>query len=327
MTGLQADVTELRMIAAHAPRYNRRSKFPDRQHWLKITVEAYPRLSLVREIRDDGATYFGPFARRQIADEVMLAIYDAFPIRQCTPRLPVRPTGHACALSGIGRCAAPCDGTTSITDYAELVEQVRSVLTEDARPACGAVRARMVRLVGEQRYEEAAMLRGRLESLLRTAARFHRVSSLAGCAEIVAARWSEPNWEIHVIRYGRLAGTGLAGPGQVPQAVARSVLTTAETVLPPLAPAPAATIEETTRIADWLEQPGCRIISIIGDWMWPLHGVVTHAEFVEHALGPPSPASWVFEHDQAMDRQQSLDAERRVNGAPAPALAAGSSLR
>ena len=114
-TGLQADVIELRMIAAHAPRYNRRSKFPDRQHWLKITVEPYPRLSLVREIRDDGATYFGPFARRQVADEVMMALYDAFPIRQCTPRLPIRPTGHACALAGMGRCAAPCDGTSSIT--------------------------------------------------------------------------------------------------------------------------------------------------------------------------------------------------------------------
>ncbi len=171
--------------------------------------------------------------------------------------------------------------------YGELVERVRSVLAEDARPACRAVRARLVRLVEQHRYEEAAVLRRRLESLLETAARFHRVSSLARCPEIVAARWAAPNWEIHIVRYGRLAGTGLARPGQVPQAVARTVLLTAETVSPPLAPAPAATIEETTRIADWLEQPGTRIIAITGDWAWPLHGVVTHAEFVEHALGGP----------------------------------------
>ena len=48
-TTLQADVIELRLIAAHAPRYNRRSKFPERLQWLKITEEAFPRLSMVRD--------------------------------------------------------------------------------------------------------------------------------------------------------------------------------------------------------------------------------------------------------------------------------------
>ena len=42
---------------------------------------------MVRAVRDDGATYFGPFPRRQSAEDVALAIYDGFPIRQCTPRL------------------------------------------------------------------------------------------------------------------------------------------------------------------------------------------------------------------------------------------------
>ena len=87
LTPLQADVTELRLIGSHAPRYNRRSKFPERTQWIKITDEAFPRLSMVRVVRDDGATYFGPFTRRQAAEDVMLAIYDGFPIRQCTPRL------------------------------------------------------------------------------------------------------------------------------------------------------------------------------------------------------------------------------------------------
>ena len=46
---LEAQVRELRLIAAHKPRYNRRSKFPERSVWLKLTVEAFPRLSIVRE--------------------------------------------------------------------------------------------------------------------------------------------------------------------------------------------------------------------------------------------------------------------------------------
>ena len=113
LTSLQADVTELRLIAAHAPRYNRRSKFPERVSWIKITDEAFPRLSVVRSVRDDGATYFGPFNRRQAAEDVVLAIYDGFPIRQCTPRLSVSTPTSACALAGMGRCCAPCDRTTT----------------------------------------------------------------------------------------------------------------------------------------------------------------------------------------------------------------------
>ena len=44
-TPLEAEVRELRLIAEHKPRYNRRSKFPERVTWVKLTVEAWPRLS------------------------------------------------------------------------------------------------------------------------------------------------------------------------------------------------------------------------------------------------------------------------------------------
>ena len=89
-----------------------------------------------------------------------------------------------------------------------------------------------------------------------------------------------------MIRYGRLAAAGLATPRDVPQVVARVVRATAETVAKPLDPLPAAGIEETERIAAWLEQPGSRIMEITGDWMWPLHAVLDHDGLVRHALAP-----------------------------------------
>jgi DNA polymerase III subunit epsilon len=285
LTQLQADVTELRLIGAHAPRYNRRSKFPERMQWIKITDEPFPRLSVVRVVRDDGATYFGPFSRRQSAEDVTLAIYDGFPIRQCTPRLSTTEPTSPCALAGMGRCAAPCDGTISRHGYSEIVEAVRAALSVDARPAVLGVQVRLRRLISQQRFEEAAVIRRRLETLTRTAARFHRIRSLAACAEIVAARRVDLNWEIHLVRYGRLAGAGLATPRDVPQAVARAVRATAETVPKPPDPLPAAGIEETERIADWLEQPGVRLIDITGNWMWPLHAVLDHEALVHYAIG------------------------------------------
>ena len=54
-TTLEAEVRELRLIAEHKPRYNRRSRHPERALWVKLTVEPFPRLSIVREVRDDGS--------------------------------------------------------------------------------------------------------------------------------------------------------------------------------------------------------------------------------------------------------------------------------
>ena len=45
---LEAGVRELRLLAAHAPPYNRRSKFPHRWWWVVLTDEPFPRFSAVR---------------------------------------------------------------------------------------------------------------------------------------------------------------------------------------------------------------------------------------------------------------------------------------
>ena len=58
-TPLEARIRELRLIAKHKPRYNRRSRHPEKVHWLKLTAEPWPRLSLVRKVAEDGADYLG----------------------------------------------------------------------------------------------------------------------------------------------------------------------------------------------------------------------------------------------------------------------------
>ena len=292
-TELEAEVLELRLIAAHSPRYNRRSKFPERQHWLKITTDPFPRLSIVKSVGADGATYFGPFSRRQVADDTMAALHDAFPIRQCTKRLSVRTPQAACMLGELGKCVAPCELKVDREEYGTLVDQVRESLVTDVRPVLAAVQPRLRALVMQLRYEEARTLVGRLRGFLAAAIRHHRLASLARCSQIVAARRIEApggrtrghTWQIHVIRYGRLAGAAIAHPGDVPQRVARDAVTTAETVLPAPGPAAPALVEETERIAAWLEQPGVRLIEIEGDWSWPLHIGVAEGQLSVLALG------------------------------------------
>ena len=54
-TPLEAAVRELRLIAEHKPRYNRRSRSPEKMHFLKLTREPWPRLSLVTRVLEDDA--------------------------------------------------------------------------------------------------------------------------------------------------------------------------------------------------------------------------------------------------------------------------------
>ena len=115
-TPLEAEVRELRLIAEHKPRYNRRSRFPEKVHFIKLTRETWPRLSLVRRVLDDDADYLGPFASRKTAEKCLAALHDTFPVRQCSDRLAREPSRAACVLAEMGRCLSPCDGSVDADD-------------------------------------------------------------------------------------------------------------------------------------------------------------------------------------------------------------------
>ena len=272
-TTLEAEVRELRLIALHKPHYNRRSRFPERMLWVKLTVEAFPRLSLVRQLRDDGATYLGPFASRRVAEQAVAAAHEAFRVRQCTPRLSPRRLTRACALAGMGRCGAPCEGTESVEDYAVHAEGVRLAMSTDPALLVSRVEARIETLSSAHRYEDAAAHRDRLASFLRTAARMQRLEGLSRCPEMVAAR-PRPDgaWEIVLVRRGRLAGTSVVPVGVDPKPWVDALVDTGEVVPPGLGPLPASSAEETECVLRWLDSPDVRLVRLEGDWVCPAHG-------------------------------------------------------
>jgi DNA polymerase III subunit epsilon len=186
---LEAEVRELRLIAAHSPPYNRRSKYPERVVWLKLTAEAYPRLSVVRALADDDAAYLGPFSSRRTAELAAAGVYDAVPLRQCTHKLSVRTPTPACALAELGRCPAPCEHEITVEEYAARAAlPFRTATSGDPRPIVDALMARIEVLSARQRYEEAAVVRSRLIALLRATVRMQRLGALTRLPELVAAR-------------------------------------------------------------------------------------------------------------------------------------------
>ncbi len=281
-TPLEAEVRELRLIAEHKPRYNRRSKFPERVSWVKLTVEPWPRLSLVKQVLDDGADYLGPFRSRASAEAAMAALHESFPIRQCSGRLPRRPSRSACVLAEMGRCLSPCDGTANEGDYIVTVDALRRSLDASPQAVTVAIRSRMDSLAVAERFEEATSHRNRMTSFVRAAARSQRLRALTGCAESVAARRDGlGRWEVHVVRHGRLAAAGVIPSGDNARDWTDHLRAGADTVLPGPGPAPAATTEESEKVLRWLEQPGVRLVTVDGTWSCPVDGAESQREFLD----------------------------------------------
>lgn len=273
-TPLEARVRELRLIAEHSPRYNRRSRAPERMPWVRLTSEPYPRLSVVREVRDEpGAAYLGPFSSVGAAQLAVEALHESFSVRRCTRRLPLvaTPGASACVLAELGRCGAPCTGSQGSDEYAAVVDPLRTAMTGDPTPVVAHVGDRIRTLVGQERFEEAAAERDRLTAYLRGATRAQRTAPLARCAELVAARRTEDRgWELALVRHGRLAGTARVDRHTDPRPVIATLQATGEHVERPVPPSGAAHPEETDLVLTWLEQPGVRLVEVSDEWSCPL---------------------------------------------------------
>lgn len=290
-TSLEAQVRELRLIAAHEPRYNRRSRRPGRRPWVKLTAEAYPRLSVVAQVREDGATYIGPFPGRPAAQLAVDALHEALPLRRCSQHIGPRTHGQSCALAEMGRCGAPCEKRLSQGAYAEVAASALAAMGGDARPVTKHLQARMAALAAQERYEEAALVRDRTLAWVRGAARAQRVAPLAEAPEIVAARRSPlGGWEVACIRHGRLAGTVVTPAGAEPTPHIKALQASAEVVAAPPGPAPATTSEETELILTWLERDDVRLVHLTGAWTSPAYGAVGGRTLLEGGLHRADPA-------------------------------------
>jgi DNA polymerase-3 subunit epsilon len=288
-TSLEAEVRELRLIKQHKPRYNRRSRHPERAGWLKLTVEPWPRLSLVRQLLDDAATYLGPFSSRRSAERALAALHEAFPIRQCTGRLPRESRRSACALAEMGRCLSPCDGSTDTKTYSAQVDALRAAIVGDPARVVHVLGAKMARLALEHRFEDASVQRDRLTAFVRAASRTQRIEALTSCPELVAAcRDGVGAWQVHVVRHGRLAAAGVIPAGVHAGEWVRTLRAGAETVTRGPGPIPAATAEETECILRWLETPGVRLVHVDGEWACPLGGAESH----RHRLDEAEESTW-----------------------------------
>ncbi|WP_085915004.1 MULTISPECIES: DEDD exonuclease domain-containing protein [Pseudonocardia] len=268
---LEASVRELRLIAAHRPRYNRRSRNPGRAWWVVPTAEAFPRLSVVATPRP-GA--LGPFTSQRSATAVLDAALDAVPLRRCTIRIPARnPTATPCALHELGRCAAPCAGLQPAEEYRPAVQTWHDLVDGRDDAPLRALAAEVETRSAAGLYEAAGRARDRLADLAAGIDRAGTLSALAQLDEVVGARPDGAGgWELAVVRHGRLAAAGNAPRGVRPMPEIESLRRSAQTVLPEPGPLRGAHAEEVRLLHRWLTGGGTRLVRSDPPWAEPAHG-------------------------------------------------------
>ncbi|WP_018685727.1 DEDD exonuclease domain-containing protein [Actinokineospora enzanensis] len=279
---LEAEVRELRLLAAHKPMYNRRSKNPRHAWWVVLTDEPFPRLSMVRRPRE-GA--LGPFRSRGHAEEAMNALQDGAGIRPCALRIPAQGASHTpCALAELERCAAPCAGRQTVEEYRPAVDAVDALVGGRSLLPLDRLERKLTELSTAERFEQAGTDRDRLRTLIRALDRGQRLSALAMIPELVTARPDTlGGWEFAVIRYGRLASAGVARRGVQPMPVVDSLVASAETVLPGAGPLMGAPAEEVSVVLRWVDRPGTRMVRCAQPWAEPVYAAARWRGWVEQA--------------------------------------------
>ena len=280
---LEAEVRELRLLTAHKPQYNRRSRNQHGGWWMTLTDEPFPRLSVVRRPRD-GA--LGPFRSRMAAETAATALSDATGLRPCTQRIPARnANGTPCALAELDKCRAPCAGRQDVDSYAHAPQAVRDLVDGRDLVAFERLAAQLDELALSERFEEAALRRDRLAGLIRAVDRAHRLTSLAALPQLVAARPDQSGgWEFAVVRHGRLASAGVARRGVRPMPVVDALVAAAETVLPGEGPLRGAPAEEAGVVLRWLNRPGTRLVYCEQPWSEPARSAGSWRDWVDRAV-------------------------------------------
>ena len=266
---LEAGVRELRLLAAHAPPYNRRSRFPHRWWWVVLTDEAFPRLTAVRNPRQDRAV--GPFRSRADAVDAAGFIARFTGVRTCTTRIGRHAEhGPACPQREVSPCPA-ARGVPAV-DYAGAPQRAADLMDGLADTALTAAVDRVGELASRTHYESAARLRDQIADAVEVLWRGQRLRALAAVTELVAAAPDGAGgWQLALVRHGQLAAAGCARRGVPPMPVVDALRSAAQVVLPQPAPLGGALVEETSLIARWLASPGVRIVCATESFASPLH--------------------------------------------------------
>jgi excinuclease ABC subunit C len=162
---------ENNLIKKYQPRYNILLKDDKTFPWICIKKEPFPRVFSTRNVIRDGSSYFGPYTSGLMVKTLITLIRQLYKLRTCNYNLTRENISankfKACLEYHIGNCKAPCIGLQDESDYNESVVQIRDILKGNILAVTGRLKERMAEYSALLRFEEAQMLKDKIELLNR----------------------------------------------------------------------------------------------------------------------------------------------------------------
>ncbi len=162
---LEALIFEMNLIKKHRPKYNIRFKDDKRYPYIKIHWhEPYPKVTVTRQMVEDGSRYFGPYTSAWAVYQTLDALRRIFPYLTCDREI----TGldkRACLYFDIKLCIAPCIGSASQAGYRQMISDLMDFLSGHSQDIVTRLEAEMQKASEEMRFEKAAAVRDQLKAM------------------------------------------------------------------------------------------------------------------------------------------------------------------
>ncbi|MBI1793024.1 MAG: excinuclease ABC subunit UvrC [Chloroflexi bacterium] len=162
---LEALILEMNLIKKHRPKYNIRLKDDKRYPYIKVHWnEAFPKVTVTRQMAEDGSRYFGPYTSAWAVYQTLDVLRRIFPYLTCDRNI----TGQdkrACLYYDIKLCTAPCIGAATQASYRQMISDLMAFLSGHSEDIITRLQTEMEKASEEMRFEKAAALRDQLKAI------------------------------------------------------------------------------------------------------------------------------------------------------------------
>ncbi len=205
---LEALILEMNLIKKYRPRYNVRLKDDKRYPFIKVSWgEDYPKVTVTRQMLQDGSRYFGPYTSVWAVHQTLDVIRRIFPYLTCDRVI----TGHderACLYYDIKLCLAPCIGAVSQAGYRQMIDDLCQFLMGRTEPIVSRLQTEMDTASQALNFEKAALVRDQIRAIENVVEKQKVISSDYIDSDVIAMARSngEACVQVFFIRGGKLIG-------------------------------------------------------------------------------------------------------------------------
>lgn len=165
----EALLLENNLIKRHQPRYNVLMKDDKTFPWICVKEEPFPRVFMTRNVIRDGSIYYGPYTSVVMVRTLLDLIKQLYPLRTCSHNLAQDKISagkyRVCLEFHLGNCLGPCVGKQKDEDYNGSIRQVKEILKGNLHTVTKYLKDLMQKYAEELKYEEAQIIKERLEIL------------------------------------------------------------------------------------------------------------------------------------------------------------------